>query len=88
MGRYSLKHNGFKVISHNKSIQGQWRPYLFEHKQEHRMLDFINLPAYDLSEKKLGELGIARRNRLQDPLNESTVFKYKRLKIERREEMI
>lgn len=73
-GRQSLKHNGYKVIGTNKSIQGRFDPYIFSFKQEHGMQHFIGLEQDDLSEEKFAKLGFISKNRRVAP-NHATKIK-------------
>ena len=62
-----MKHNGFKVFSSNKSIQGPWSPGMFQHIKRHEMLHFDPLPAEDMSDQSLIQKGILRRNYARAP---------------------
>lgn len=67
VGRKSIKHNGFKVFSSNKSIQGPWRPGMFQHLKQHEMLHIDPLPQEDLSDEALIKKGILRRPYAKSP---------------------
>lgn len=55
-----MEHNGFKVTSFNKSIQGGWKPNMFSNVNVHKMQHFIPLPAFN-PEVVLKEKGIMKR---------------------------
>ncbi len=50
IGRKAIKHNGFRVISFNKSIQGTWKPGMFNTKPYHLMQHFPQFPVIDIEQ--------------------------------------
>lgn len=61
VGKRAIKHNGFRVISFNKSIQGTWKPGMFEQNPYHQMLHFPQFPSIDI-ERLAREKQIIRRD--------------------------
>ena len=74
VGRRSLEHNGKKVVSFNKSIQGQWRPGLFDFAPKHTMLHFKGVPSEDMDEKTMIDRGLIRKKNTRHPKHSSTLY--------------
>lgn len=55
-------HNGYRVCSFNKSIQGEWSLSTFKKEDHHEMLHFPQFPSLPI-EEKLIEKGFIRKNR-------------------------
>ena len=73
IGRKPLTHNGFRVISYNKSIQGGWKSNMFNNKPLHVMQHFPQFPTLPI-EEELIKKGLVKKNRRVPPSHLSKIL--------------
>jgi len=67
IGKRAIKHNGFRVISFNKSIQGTWKPGMFNSKPYHLMQHFPQFPSIQIEEMAKAKQIIRKDARMPKP---------------------